>query len=124
MLLYQGTTNVILNAFYEVYNTLGGGFVEKVYENALCLELKERGLHVENQKELRVFYKEQEVGLYKADIVVDEKIILELKAIKCIQPENEAQCINYLKATGMKVGYVLNFGPDEPEFKRLVNLYP
>ena len=116
-LLHQETTDQIIKAFYKVYNTLGFGFLEKVYENALSAELITRGIQVETQKRLEVYYEDQLVGEYFADIVVEEKIILELKSAESLHPAHEAQLMNYLKATEIEVGLLLNFGV-KPEFKR------
>lgn len=100
----------ILQAFYEVYNTLGYGFLEKVYQNALYVELKRRGYFVEAQKKIDVYYKGRVVGEYYADMVVNNSVILELKAVDFLRAEHEYQLINYLRATDIEVGYVLNFG--------------
>lgn len=119
MLLYEELTNEIINAFYEVYNELGGGFLEQVYQNSLYKELRKRGLECEAQRELSVYYKNELVGKYYADIIVEDKVILELKAVSQIRPEHNAQLINYLKATGVKVGIVFNFC-SKPEFSRKI----
>ncbi len=110
-------TKQIIGAFYTVYNGLGYGFLEKVYENALALELRKSGFYVEQQKSMGVYYDGQLVGEYFADIVVDELVILELKAVREISDEHEAQLLNYLKATTMEVGLLFNFGP-QAEFRR------
>jgi GxxExxY protein len=112
-------TEKIIKAFYKVYNTLGFGFLEKVYENALFIELKNMGLFVEKQRRVKVFYEEQEVGDYFADLIVDEKVIIELKASEALCEEHEFQLINYLKATEIEIGLLLNFGK-KPEFKRKI----
>ena len=109
----------ILKAFYEVYNTLGYGFLERVYQNALYFELTNRGFTCEAQKKIEVCYKGRVVGEYYADIVVDQHIILELKAAESLCPEHEYQLINYLRATDIEVGYVLNFGK-HAMFKRKI----
>ena len=116
---FENTTRNIIGVFYEVYNQLGTGFLEKVYENALLIELKSRGLEVNSQQPIKVLYKGKTVGAYLADIVVEKKVICEIKAIQILRPEHEAQLINYLKATGIKVGLLLNFGP-KPEIKRRI----
>uniref|UniRef100_UPI00404978DF GxxExxY protein n=1 Tax=Gelidibacter sp. TaxID=2018083 RepID=UPI00404978DF len=116
---YSEITEKVIKAFYKVYNTLGYGFLEKVYENAMYLELKSAGLYVEKQKSIKVFYETIEVGNYYADLIVDEKIIIELKASESLCEEHEFQLINYLKATNIEVGLLLNFGKN-PEFKRKV----
>ncbi|WP_051412049.1 GxxExxY protein [Halonatronum saccharophilum] len=115
--LYQELTERIIRSFYNVYDQLGYGFLEHVYENALVIELEEMGLEVERQKKIEVMYKGQEVGLYVADIVVKDKVVVEVKAISKLIKANEMQLLNYLKATGMQVGLVVNFGP-RIEFKR------
>ena len=107
---YEKLTSEIINSFYKVYNTLGYGFLEKVYENALIVELINRGFFCEKQKQVKVYYEGEEVGDYFADIVVNKKVILELKAAEGLREENELQLINYLKATKMEVGLLLNFG--------------
>ncbi len=119
MLLHRELTDELLNTFYEVYNELGYGFLEKVYQNALYLELKERGFRVEAQKRCPVYYKGKEVGDYFCDIIVNDLIILELKAGEFISEEHELQLFNYLKATSIEIGFVLNFGK-KPEFSRKV----
>jgi len=118
-MLHENITRAILKAFYKVYNTLGYGFLEKVYENALAHELTRAGLAVQQQMPIRVYYEELPVGDYFADLVVEGKIILELKAAEALRPEHEAQLLNYLKATEMEVGLLLNFGP-EPTFARKI----
>ena len=109
-MLYENLTKEIISAFYEVLSILGFGFLEQVYQNALYKELKRRGLHCEAQKQLKVYYKNEVVGNYVADIVVNDQVILELKAVSALRPEHEWQLVNYLKATGLKVGLLLNFG--------------
>lgn len=118
-LLHEELTNLIIKTFYEVYNELGYGFLEKVYQNSLYLELKNKGLKVEAQKRIPVFYKGTEVGEYFADLMVEDKIILELKAADYIVIEFENQILNYLRATDCEVGLLLNFGK-KPEFKRKI----
>ena len=116
---YSEITEIIIKSFYKVYNTLGYGFLEKVYENALFLELKNQGFFVEKQKPIKVFYNETEVGNYFADLVVNECIIVELKASESLCEEHEFQLINYLKATEIEIGLLLNFGK-KPDFKRKI----
>ncbi len=98
-MLYSEMTEKIINSFYKVYNVLGYGFLEKVYENALVIELKSAGFKVLQQQNIKVFYKNQVVGDYFADIIVNDLIILEIKASEGLRDENKAQLINYLKAT-------------------------
>jgi len=116
---HSGLTKQIIGAFFKVYNTLGYGFLEKVYENALVLELGKAGLKAEQQLPILIYYDAQAVGEYFADIVVDETVIIELKAVRQILQEHEAQLLNYLKATRFEVGLLLNFGP-KAEYKRKV----
>ena len=110
-------TQIVLKSFYKVYNTLGYGFLERVYENALLIELRKQGLSARKQESIKVYYEEEVVGDYFADIIVNEKVILELKAAKSLCEEHEAQLINYLKATNIEVGLLLNFGL-QPQFER------
>ncbi len=116
---HSDITDKIINCFYKVYNTLGYGFLEKVYENALFLELRNLGLYVEKQKQIEVYYNNEKVGEYYADLVVSELVIVELKAAETLCEEHEFQLINYLKATEIEVGLLLNFGKS-PELKRKV----
>jgi len=118
-LLHKELTDKILKAYFDVYNELGYGFLEKVYQNALFIELKSRGFKVEAQKQIKVNYKTFEVGEYYADIIVNDLVILELKAAECLVKEFEAQLINYLRGTNIEVGLLLNFGK-KPEFIRKV----
>ncbi len=116
---HADVTDKIIGAHYTVYNTLGPGFAEKVYENALALELHKNGCRVETQKPIDVYYAGQRVGEYFADMVVNDVVIVELKAVKTLLKEHEAQLIHYLKATTIEVGLLFNFGP-EPQFRRRV----
>ena len=118
-LLHEETTNEVISAFYHVYNELGYGFLEKVYQNALYIELISRGFSVQPQKQINVYFKGTKVGEYYSDMIVDEIIILELKTKESLAPEHEAQLLNYLKATEIEVGLLLNFGLD-PQFKRKI----
>ena len=118
-LLHEELTNAIIKTFYEVYNELGYGFLEKVYQNSLYLELKNKGYKVEAQKKILVYYKGVEVGEYFADLIVEDKIILELKAADCIVKDFENQILNYLRGTNCEVGLLLNFGK-KPEFRRKI----
>jgi len=112
-------TDRIIGAFYAVYNELGHGFLESVYGNALLIALQDAGLTVEARKCLTVEYRSHVVGGFKADLLVAEKIIVEIKAVSHLLPAHEAQLVNYLKASGLHVGLLLNFGP-RPQFKRKV----
>ncbi|MCX6159692.1 MAG: GxxExxY protein [Ignavibacteriae bacterium] len=118
-LLHSKETEIIIAAFYKVYNTLGFGFLEKVYENSLCNELQKSNLSVIKQYPINVYYDDQVVGEYFADLLIDKKIIVEIKTAKSLCQENEYQLINYLKATGIEVGLLLNFG-EKAEFRRKI----
>ncbi|MDX2048153.1 MAG: GxxExxY protein [Chitinophagaceae bacterium] len=118
-LLHKNLTEAIIKTFYDVYNTLGYGFLEKVYQNSMYYELKARGLNVEAQKPIKVYYKSQLVGEYYADLVINDLVIAELKAAEMIVEEFEWQLLNYLRATDKEVGLLLNFGK-KPEFRRKV----
>jgi len=113
-------TYAINGAVFEVNKILGPGFLEKVYENALLFELKQRELIAETQVPVKVIYKQNVVGEYIADIFVEKKVIIELKTVKTIEKIHEAQLLNYLKATGIKVGLLVNFYHQKAEIKRLV----
>ncbi|HSC53025.1 MAG TPA: GxxExxY protein [Phnomibacter sp.] len=119
MLLHEDLTQQIIKCFFNVYNSLGYGFLEKVYENAFLIELKNAGLNISSQHKIDVFYQSQNIGSYFADILVEDKVILELKAATCLMPEHEAQLLNYLKATNIEIGMLFNFGL-EPEFRRKI----
>ena len=118
-LLHKEITDAILKSYYAVYNQLGYGFLEKVYQNAMYFELKSLGFQVEPQKQIKVYFKNQLVGEYYADLLIENKIIIELKACELLMNVHLAQLMNYLKATNIEVGLVLNFG-EEPEFKRII----
>ena len=112
-------TEQIIKIFYKVYNTLGYGFLEKIYENAMMIEFREAVIPAVSQSPIKVFYEAEIIGEYFADILVDRKVIVEIKAAKNLIIDHEAQLLNYLKATDIEVGLLLNFGP-EPEVKRKV----
>jgi len=116
---HSDITSLVLKAFFNVYNELGYGFLEKVYENALVIELKDLGLDVEQQAPINVLYGKEIVGDYLADIIVNDCVILELKAIEKLNPIHEVQLVNYLKASEIEVGLLLNFGK-APQYKRRV----
>jgi len=113
-------TYLINGAIFEVNRVLGQGFLEKVYQNALMVELKSRGLKAESQVPITVHYKEKVVGEYIADILVEEKVILELKTVERLEKIHEAQLLNYLRATGIQVGILVNFKNTKAEIKRMV----
>ena len=116
---YKELTEKIISAFYSVYNTLGYGFLEKVYENALVIELNKLNLKARAQTPIKVLYDKQVVGEYFADMFVEEKVIVEIKAVKRLLVEHEAQILNYLKATKIEIGLLLNFGP-KAEIRRII----
>lgn len=118
-ILHKELTDKIIDAFFEVYIELGYGYLEKVYQNSLFLELIVRGHKVEAHKEIKIYYKGREVGIYYADLVVDDLVILELKAADAINEAHQAQLLNYLRGTDKEIGYVLNFGP-KPAFSRKI----
>jgi len=113
-------TYAINGAVFEVNRILGSGFLEKVYENALLVELKRRGLKAESQVPIRVLYKKSVVGEYIADILVEDKVIVELKTVETLEKIHEAQLLNYLKATGIRVGILVNFKHPKAEIRRMV----
>ena len=113
-------TYAINGSVFEVNKVLGPGFLEKVYENALLIELRRRGITADNQVPIKVIYKENVVGEYIVDILVEGKIIIELKTVKAIDKIHEAQLLNYLKATGIRVGILVNFKHPKAEIKRMV----
>lgn len=115
--IHPEITDKIIKCFYNVYNDLGFGFLDKVYQNALFLELASTGLFCESQKQIKVYYKNSIVGEYYADIIVNNCIILELKAAGSLAEEHEFQLINYLKAAEIEIGLLLNFGK-KPEIRR------
>lgn len=117
MLIHEEITQEIIRCFFHVYNYFGYGFSEKVYENALCIELAKAGLVVKAQEKIDVFYEQEIVGTYYADLLVDNKVIVELKSTGYLKLEHESQLLNYLKATNIEVGLLLNFG-EKAEFKR------
>jgi GxxExxY protein len=118
-MLHKNITDIIIKAFYNVYNTLGYGFLENVYENALMIELNKLGLQTRKQTFIPVLYDGKTVGEYFADIIVNDLIILEIKSAERLREEHRYQLLNYLKATDKEVGLLLNFGK-EAEFKRII----
>ncbi len=114
---HKELTEKIIKVFYRVYNKLGYGFLEKVYENAMKIELRKEGISAVSQSPIKVFYEDEVIGEYIADIVVENKVIVEIKASKILVENMEAQLLNYLKATDTEVGLLLNFG-SQPEVRR------
>jgi GxxExxY protein len=117
-LKHRAVTEKIIKVFFEVYNELGHGFLESVYEKALALVLCDAGLSVQRQVQIPVWFRGQRVGDFTADVLVNECVLLELKAVRTLDSSHEAQLLNYLRATDVEVGLLLNFGL-KPEFKRL-----
>ena len=115
---HQELTGKIIKVFYAVYNELGYGFLEAVYEKAFVLALREEGLSVETQVEIKVWFRGQEIGTFFADVLVNGVVLLELKAARALDSSHEAQTLNYLRATDIEIALLFNFGP-KPEFKRL-----
>ena len=116
---YKELTDQIIKIFYKVYNTLGYGFLEKIYENGMMIEFRKEHTSAEAQWPIKVFYDNEVIGEHAADILVDGKVIVEVKAVKSLIQDHHAQLLNYLKATDIEVGLLLNFGP-KPEISRKV----
>jgi GxxExxY protein len=120
---HEALTSRILEAAFEVSNELGAGFLESVYERALQIALIQRGIKVERQSPIQVMFRSEEVGQFFADLLVEDQIILELKAVHSLAPEHQAQVLNYLKATGHPVAMLLNFGTPKLEVRRFDNRF-
>jgi GxxExxY protein len=118
-MLHEELTEKIIGSFFSVYNKLGYGFLEKVYENAMCIECRKEGLNVESQKHIQVYYEGEQIGKYCADLVINDLVIIELKAARALDEDHEAQLLNYLRATDKEVGLLFNFGRN-PEFRRKI----
>ncbi len=118
-MLYQEHTKKILEACFEVSNELGSGFLEGVYQNALLIALRQKGMNVKSQYPLSVVFRNETVGNYIADFLVEDKVIIEVKAVSTLTSEHQAQIINYLKATGIEVGLLVNFGTIRLQYKRV-----
>jgi GxxExxY protein len=119
MLKHGDVSFAIIRAFYDVYNELGFGFLESVYRESMTLLLRSQGHRVDQELPVEVYFRGQSVGLYRADMVVDEKVIVELKCARSLDSAHEAQLLNYLKATDFEIGLLLNFG-HKPQFKRMI----
>jgi len=118
---FDALAESIVNCEYKVGRVLGCGFLEKVYENALAIEFASEGLNIETQKLITIYYEGQIIGDYYADLIVDDEIIIELKAVKVLENIHFAQCQNYLKATGKKLGLIINFGEEKVKVRRVAN---
>jgi len=119
--IYKELSYKIMEAVFEVHNILGPGYPEDKYEKALCREFRDRGIRYEIQKSVKVIYKGEDLGDFRLDLIVEDKIILELKAVSELNEVFEAQVYSYLKATGLKLGILINFGKKKVEYKRIVN---
>ena len=113
-------TRSILSAAFEVSNTLGSGFLEKVYQQALLVELSDRGISALREVEFPVFYKEREIGRYISDLIVEGRVVVEVKAVSDLNDAHLGQVVNYLKASGLKVGLLVNFGQPRVQYRRVV----
>ena len=118
-LLYSDLTEIIIGSCFDVMNEIGIGFLESVYKNALFIAMKEQGLKVETEKRFEITFRERKIGLYIADLIVEEAVIVELKCCESLHGEHQAQLVNYLKASGLLVGLLVNFGKRKVEYKRI-----
>ena len=118
-LIHSELSERLIGAFYDVYNTLGHGFMESVYENALAIALTQAGIRIQRQFPISVGFRGQCVGEFRADLLVEDRVIIEIKALNALTPVHEAQLLNYLKATGISIGLLVNFGP-RLQFKRRI----
>lgn len=116
---HEALTQQIIGIYYSVYNELGGGFLESVYESAMMIALEEAGLQAQRQVPIAVWFHGQKIGEFVADILVQEAVLLELKAVRALEPARVSQLLNYLRATPIEVGLLFNFGP-QPDFKRYI----
>lgn len=119
MLKHFEISGKVLRAFYDVYNELGHGFLESVYQQAFVIAARDLGLQVQEQVPIPVFFRGHNIGEFRADLLVEGSLLVELKAAKCLESKHTAQVINYLKATDIEIAMLLNFGP-KPEFKRVI----
>lgn len=119
-LLHPELTEKILGVYYDVYNEIGHGFLESVYSSCMFLALTKAGMSVRREVPVPVYFRGQDVGQFKADLVVDGSVLIELKAVQNLDRSHEAQVMNYLRATELEVGLLLNFGSPKPQFRRIV----
>jgi len=119
-LLHKELTGEIIDSAYIVHNTLGCGLLEKIYENAIAWELELRNKKISSQKEFKVIYREKEVGIYYADLVVEDKVVVEVKAVEEIDDIHRAQILNYLRISGLRVGLIINFAKPKLKYERFV----
>ncbi|MGH9634325.1 MAG: GxxExxY protein [Candidatus Angelobacter sp.] len=120
LLLYSELTEQILGVYYDVYNEIGHGFLESVYANCMAIALTEARLDVQRELPIPVWFRTQQVGQFRADLLVNQRVLLELKAVQALDRSHEAQILNYLRATELEVGLILDFGGTKPQFRRLV----
>lgn len=118
--LYEALTERVIGAFYDVYRELRSGFLESVYRNAFTIRLKELGISAETETALEVFFHDHRVGWFRADVLVDNRLLVELKAVPALTKEHEKQIINYLRVSRLQVGLLLNLGPS-PQIRRFIN---
>ncbi len=123
-MLHDDLTGKIIGAAYKVYNTMGFGYLESVYRKCMVIELQKLGLDVREHYPIKVHYEGHPVGDFEADLFVEEKVMVELKSIRTINPIHEVQLVNYLKATGVDLGLLINFGEQKVEVKRKVRELP
>lgn len=121
---HEELTRQIIGCGYRVFNAMGHGFLESVYEECMLIELRELGLRAENQFPIQVFYRGRQVGTFEADVFVEGAVIVELKSVRALHVSHEVQLVNYLKATGVNVGLLLNFGEDKVEVRRKLRVLP
>jgi GxxExxY protein len=119
-LIHAGLTEKIIGIYYDVYNEIGPGFPESVYGNCMQIALVEAGMKVQREIQVPVWFRKQDVGQFRADLMVEDCILLELKAVRTLERSHEAQIMNYLRATELEIGLLLNFGSSEPQFRRIV----
>lgn len=119
-ILYKDLTNKIFESAFKVHNTLGCGLLEKLYENALKVELKYNNINVESQKKYNVYYRNKNIGLYYTDLVVNNKVIVEIKTVEKISEIHQAQLLNYLRISKLKVGLIFNFSKPKLQYKRMI----
>ncbi|MDD2890990.1 MAG: GxxExxY protein [bacterium] len=119
--VFDELSNKIINSAIRVHKKLGPGFMESIYENALCVDLRKENIKFEQQKGIKIYYEGEEVGIHRIDLIIEDKIIVELKTVKEFEDIHFAQVISYLKATGLQIGLLLNFAKYTLKIKRIVN---
>lgn len=124
MMEHEETTRRVIGCSFRVHNTLGFGFLESVYEKSLLIELAKEGIRAESQRPVSVYYDDQKVGIFFVDILVEGQIVVELKSVRQLAPAHEVQLVNYLTATKLDIGLLLNFGPSKVEVKRRTRTLP